>query len=258
MAADAKISDEAVETRTGRSWSQWFRILNRWGAAAKGHKATAAWLHESRDLSPWWAQMVTVQYEREQGLRDKHQKPDGYSISVSRLVAASAPKAFDALSRPADLSRWFTRGARANVEVGGSYSNGDGDRGRFLAVARPRRLRMTWENEKHAPGSIVEFAITTASGAKGPRARVEATHSRLATKRDAEKMKAAWSWALDSLRSYLETGKPISVEAWEAGRAKKPKSAAGSARSKPAKAKRTSAKRGAAGGTARKRIRASA
>lgn len=257
MASDAKISDEAVATRTGKSWAEWYRILNRWGAAEKGHKATAAWLHESRDLTPWWAQMVTVQYERERGLREKHQKPDGYSVSVSRLVAASAPKAFDALSRPADLSRWFTRGARANVEVGGSYSNRDGDRGRFLAVARPRRLRMTWENEKHAPGSIVEFAITTAGGAKGPKSRVEVTHSRLATRRDAETMKEAWSWALDSLRSYLETGKPISVEAWEAERTKKTKRAARKARAKPVKSK-PKAKRAAAGGTARKRIRASA
>ena len=34
----------------------------------------------------------------------------------------------------------------------------------------------------------------------------------------AETMKEAWAWALDSLRSYLETGKPISVEAWEEAR----------------------------------------
>ena len=228
MAPEAKISDEAVETRTGKSWAQWFRILDRWGAAKKGHKAAAAWLHDERDLPPWWAQMVTVRYERERGLRERHERPDGFAFSVSRVVPVAPPRAFDALTKPGDLSRWFTRGARANLEPGGSYSNRDGDRGRFLAVTRPRRVRMTWENESHAPGTVVEFAIAAASAGKS---RVEVTHSRLATKRDVAKMKEAWSWALDSLRSYLETGKPIPVEAWEAGRTKKPAARA----KKPAK-----------------------
>ena len=30
--------------------------------------------------------MITVAYEQVQGLRDKHQKSDGYAISVSKVV----------------------------------------------------------------------------------------------------------------------------------------------------------------------------
>ncbi|MEK7316800.1 MAG: SRPBCC domain-containing protein [Candidatus Eisenbacteria bacterium] len=257
MAAESKISDEAVETRTGKSWAQWFRILDRWGAAKKGHKATAAWLHETRELPTWWAQMVTVRHERERGLRDRHEKPSGYEISVTRLLGSAPARAFDAISRPADLSHWFTRGARANLEVGGSYSNRDGDRGRFLTVARPRRLRMTWENVNHAPGTVVDFTIAAIAGG---RSRVAVTHSRLATRRDAEKMKEAWSWALDSLRSYLDTGKPISVEAWEEARRKKAgtKPAAVKPLAKPSASKRPAAKRVTTRVTAKKRVRKSA
>ena len=253
MAAESKISDEAVETRTGKSWAQWFRILDRWGAAKKGHKATAVWLHETRELPTWWAQMVTVRHERERGLRDKHEKPTGYEISVTRLMEGAPSRAFDAISRPADLSHWFTRGARANLEVGGSYSNRDGDSGRFLTVVRPRRLRMTWENVNHAPGTIVDFTVSAIAGG---RSRVAVTHSRIATRRDAEKMKEAWSWALDSLRSYLDTGKPISVEVWEEARLKKAKArpAAVKPPAKPSAAKRPAAKRV----TAKKRVRKSA
>jgi uncharacterized protein YndB with AHSA1/START domain len=230
MAAESKISDEAVETRTGKSWAQWFRILDRWGAAKKGHKATARWLHDTHEVSTWWAQMITVRHEQERGLREKHERPKGYEISVTRRVDASATRAFDALSRPGDLSQWFTRGARANLEVGGSYSNRDGDRGRFVAVVRPKRIRMTWDNEKHAPGTLVEFTIVKVGGTGGKatagtagKVQVEVTHSRLASRKDAETMKEAWSWALDSLRSYLETGKPIAVEAWEEARVAKGK-----------------------------------
>ncbi|HET9952669.1 MAG TPA: SRPBCC domain-containing protein [Candidatus Eisenbacteria bacterium] len=234
MAAESKISDEAVETRTGKSWAQWFRILDRWGAPKKGHKATAAWLHEKHELSPWWAQTVTVRHERERGLREKHERPKGFEVSVTRRVTGTATRAFDALSRPGDLSHWFTRGARANLEVGGTYSNRDGDRGRFLALVRPKRIRMSWENELHAPGTIVEFTIAALAGGK---IQVAVTHSRLASRKDAETMKEAWSWALDSLRSYLETGKPIPVEAWEEAREAKGKGV----RAKPKKRLRASA-----------------
>ena len=71
----------------------------------------------------------------ERGLRRKHEKSGGFEVSVSRVIAAPATRVFDAFSRPAALSRWFTRGARARLAVGGSYSNHDGDRGRFLALA---------------------------------------------------------------------------------------------------------------------------
>jgi hypothetical protein len=71
------------------------------------------------------------------------------------------------------------------------------------------------------PGTIVEFTIASMTGGK---VQVAVTHSRLASRKDAETMKEAWSWALDSLRSYLETGKPIAVEAWEEAREAKGKS----------------------------------
>jgi uncharacterized protein YndB with AHSA1/START domain len=234
MAPERKISDEAVETRTGKSWAQWFRILDRWGASKKGHKATAVWLHEKYEISPWWSQMITVRHERERGRREKHERPKGFEISVTRRMEATAPRAFDALSRPSDLSHWFTRGARATLEVGGAYSNRDGDRGRFLALVRPKRIRMSWENELHAPGTIVEFTIVRMAGGK---IQVGVTHSRLASRTVAETMKEAWAWALDSLRSYLETGKPISVEAWEEARELKGKTQ----RAKPKKRLKESA-----------------
>lgn len=235
MAANAKISDEAVEMRTGKTWDRWFRALDRYGAAKKGHKTAARWLHEEHELSPWWSQTIVVRYELDRGLRKPHERPKGYEVSVTRRIEATAARAFDALTRPSDLSHWFTRGARANLEVGGAYSNGEGDRGRFLALVRPKRIRMTWDNQQHAPNTVVEFVVSSASSGK---VQVAVTHSRLSSRRDAATMKEAWAWALDSLRSYLENGKAISVEAWEAARDAKKKTAA---RAKPKKKLRKTA-----------------
>ena len=40
------------------------------------HKQIAEYLYEKHGLSGWWSQVVTVVYEQERGLREKHQKSD--------------------------------------------------------------------------------------------------------------------------------------------------------------------------------------
>ncbi len=64
------ISDEVVRARTGKGSDEWYRLLDEWGAADRGHTLTARHLAQEYGLSPWWAQCVTIRYEWEKGLRD--------------------------------------------------------------------------------------------------------------------------------------------------------------------------------------------
>lgn len=64
-----RISDEAVRARTGKGWNEWFKILDKWGASEKGHRLSAKHLLEKYKIGPWWAQVVTIRYEFERGLR---------------------------------------------------------------------------------------------------------------------------------------------------------------------------------------------
>ena len=62
------MSDEAVKAATGKDWSQWHAFLDASGAAEKSHKQIALDLHAA-GVPGWWAQMVTVGYERMIGRR---------------------------------------------------------------------------------------------------------------------------------------------------------------------------------------------
>jgi 3-methyladenine DNA glycosylase/8-oxoguanine DNA glycosylase len=84
-----RMSDEAVESKTGKTWSGWFKHLDAAGAKKMSHQEIVAHLSEKHGVGPWWQQMVAVTYEQARGLRDKHQKPEGYEISVSRTIDAS-------------------------------------------------------------------------------------------------------------------------------------------------------------------------
>lgn len=159
MAVDTNVGNAAVLAKTGKEWNAWFRILDHWGAAEKGHKETARHLLEKHGLSAWWSQMVTVEYERARGLRKVNERPRGFAFSVSRTIAAPARRGFEAFTRANELSRRFTHGATVDARVGGRYRSRDGDAGEFLALDPPRLVRFTWENPDHAPGTVVEVRI---------------------------------------------------------------------------------------------------
>ena len=64
-----RIRDPVVQARTGRPSQEWYAVLDRWGMKEKGHTLTAKHLQQAYGLSPWWAQVVTIRYEWERGLR---------------------------------------------------------------------------------------------------------------------------------------------------------------------------------------------
>ncbi len=207
----SRIGEESVRAKTGRGWEEWFSILDAWGAAEKGHAPTARHLEEAYGLGGWWAQTVTVEHERVRGLREVGQRGDEFVATVQRTIRASPEAAYAALTEPDHLSRWFTQDARADLRIGGRYENKDGDRGEYLRLDPPGRIKYTWENPDHAPGTMVEIWIDPKDEAKS---LIRLEHSRLKNREEFEDLKNGWGWALDSLRSYLETGRPIPYEGW--------------------------------------------
>src|SRR5262245_43181558 len=229
------ISDDAVKRATGKAWAHWFAALDALGAAVN-HTERARHLREEHGVPPWWSQMVTVEYERARGHRVANQRSDGvFEVNVERTVPVGVADAYDAWADRKRIGTWFSTNVTQDVRVGGTYRNGDGDRGTFLAVDAPRRLRFSWDNPEHAPGSITEVTFR----AKGRNATaVRVTHTRLPSQKAVDGMRRGWTWALTSLRSYLATGKPIRYAEWEASIKKAPAAASAKA---PAKRKGASA-----------------
>lgn len=79
------MSDKAMISATGKGWSEWVELINAWPGSKDGHAAVASWLAESFPLDGWWAQGITVGWERLTGRRQLHQQADGtFSASTSR------------------------------------------------------------------------------------------------------------------------------------------------------------------------------
>lgn len=102
------MSDDAVKAATGRDWTEWRAFLDSAGSAAKSHKQIALDLYAA-GMPGWWAQVVTVGYERMTGRRAVGQRRDGaFSARVSRTVAGD---------KDAALARWLAAiGDRAEYD----------------------------------------------------------------------------------------------------------------------------------------------
>lgn len=175
-----RMSDEAVKAKTGKKWDQWFAILDKAGAQEMSHKDIVKLLNSKHDVGPWWQQMVTVTYEQARGMRDQHEKPGGYQISVSRTVNAPLAKLYKAVANEKSRSEWLSE---------------DG-----LAVRKAttnKSMRVTWKDGK----SSLEINFYPKSDGKS---QVVVQHSKLADAKSAAKMKTFWGKALDRLRIVLE------------------------------------------------------
>lgn len=173
------VGEDAVKEATGKSWAQWFAILDRKGASDLPHKEIAALLAGDYGVAPWWSQTVTVGYERARGLREKHEKPDGFSVSVSRVINAPVGAVFGAWSTAPRRRTWLG--------------------GHLLSVRKAtanRSMRITWD----ADGTNVDVNFTV----KGPeKCQLSVEHSRLAGAEDGARMKALWSEAIERLKTVL-------------------------------------------------------
>lgn len=180
-ATDERIADAKLKEATGKTWNQWFSILDRWGAKKRKHGEIARFLVEEHEVAGWWAQTVAIWYERARGMRLKHQKTDGaFSVSASKTIAVPADVLFDEFVKPARRKRWLTDGTMR------------------LRNSRPGvGARFDWEDG--STRVVVDFIK------KGPSKSVVAVaHEKLPDADDAETAKAAWRQRLADLKAHLE------------------------------------------------------
>jgi uncharacterized protein YndB with AHSA1/START domain len=175
-----KISSEAVKARTGRSWAQWFALLDKAKARTMTHKEIVAVLSKKHGLGPWWQQMVAVGYEQAKGLRAKHEKPDGFEISRVKTIKAAVGDVYEAWGNTRRRAQWLP-GAKLTIRK----------------ATENKTLRVTWSD-----GSNLEVNLY----AKGPaKTQIAVQHGKLKSARTATQQKAFWGEAFDRLAQVLET-----------------------------------------------------
>jgi hypothetical protein len=177
-----RIGDVTVRERTGKSWEEWFALLDEAGAAERPHAETARSLADEHGLPGWWAQTVTVEYEQTRGLREKHERPGGYEVGATKAIAATADEVWRAWEDEAVRERWLP-GAQIAVRT----------------ATKPKTMRLDW-------GEVGRLAVYF--DPSGERTRLAVQHEKLPDREAAERWKAFWRERVAALKDLLEKEKP--------------------------------------------------
>ena len=178
--AEPRISDEAAQAGTGKTWEAWFTLLDQRGGRELGHKELVALAGQLADLSPWWRQMVAVAYEQSRGLREKYESADGYQISRSKTLSVAVDRLYAAFADEDQRRRWLPQ---EGITI--------------RKATLDKSLRMNWSDGK----TVLDVDFYSKGANK---CQVVVQHRKLAGPGEAERMKAAWGQSLAQLKAHLE------------------------------------------------------
>jgi hypothetical protein len=84
-------TDAVIHENTGREWNDWRDLIDAWPGHRDGHGAVAIWLSDVHGVDGWWAQTITVGWERITGRRLPHQMADGtFTANISATITVDA------------------------------------------------------------------------------------------------------------------------------------------------------------------------
>jgi hypothetical protein len=175
----AGMSDAVVKEKTGCQWASWVKSLDHYGAAELPHREIVDLVQKKYKVGDWWAQMVTVGYERIKGIRARGQRRDGsYEATKSRTFNVPIATLHRAFADPDVRRRWLNESGL-----------------RVRTSTPPKSIRFSL-----ADGSIIAAGFLPKGDAKSA---VALSHAKLRSKDEAESSKRYWTERLDALSELL-------------------------------------------------------
>jgi hypothetical protein len=172
-------SDTILKEKTGCDWDRWVKALDRVRAYTWPHRDIAKYVSEKYRIPGWWAQTVTVGYERIKGLRAVGQRRDGsYEANKSKTLAVPLGRLYEAFSNSRLRRRWLP-GVALTIRT----------------AAREKSMRVTWPDHT----SVVIGFVRKGSA----KSQVALQHGKLPDRASATRMKQYWTERLDALEQTL-------------------------------------------------------
>jgi uncharacterized protein YndB with AHSA1/START domain len=173
-------SDAIMKERTGCTWERWVKALDREKAYTWPHRAIATHVREKYKIPGWWAQSVTVGYERIKGLREVGQRRNGlFEAGKSKTFPVPVAQLYDAFSEARMRRRWLP-----DVDL------------TVRTAIREKSMRITWPDR-----TSVEVGFMSRGDGKS---QVSLVHTKLPDRAAVTEKKEYWAQRLAELGKLLQ------------------------------------------------------
>lgn len=190
------VTDAKTREKTGHGLDHWFAALDTFGGVAQGHTALARHLHDDHGVSGWYAQGITVAYERARGARALNQRTSGdYEVSVSKVVAAETPAVVKAFSDGRKRKAWLALADQALANALAAALTANTSKGFVVRPDGQARFRY-----KRGPTTVQVYVWPKAGG----KSSVVVTETKLPDAATLEARREEWRTALASLAGVLD------------------------------------------------------
>ena len=172
------VSDDTVKAKTGKTWEEWYKILEKSGARMMQHDEIARFAHKQLGLTRWWGSLLAVGYEQEHGMREPYQRDIGSEVDRSRTMAAPRAAVWAAFNDRALLDRWLPGLA---FEVHKSTPD--------------RILILNWPDDTRVTVTLTQRSAKT---------KVAISHEKVPGLEEVRRLQDFWAEALERLRIVVE------------------------------------------------------
>ena len=191
---DSPISEAKFVERTGHGFDHWFAVLDKFDGVKKGHTAAARHLHDVHGVDGWYAQGITVAYERARGVRVANQRCDGaFEVSVSKTIPGDANTIIRALTDPRQRAR-LTAADKTLLPALAAALEAPKSKGFVVRPDGLGRYRYNWGD------TTVQFYMVPKPGNK---MSVVVTNMKLTNSAAVEERRILWRELLNSLASAV-------------------------------------------------------
>jgi hypothetical protein len=189
------LSEKTSLRITGQGLEHWFQVLDRFGGVEKGHTASARHLAEDHKIDGWYAQGITVAFERARGVRAANQRCDGkYEVSVSKVVTADTAGVIKLFTDKRLRKRWVTGVDSDLVKALSGAIDAPKSKGWVVRPDGQGRWRYKWGE------TTVQCYLYPKPGGK---VSVVVTNMNLAGADAVEERRATWKTVLNALATHL-------------------------------------------------------
>lgn len=162
LTPDFPVTEEACQSATGRTITEWIQAMEEQGDSCKTRRYGIAWLVSQMDKEFWWPTTIWVEMERRREILKKDGRAEGYNICSTKTINAPIPAVFAAFATPGELD-WF--GGEAAPDH--SLRSSEGHIGTATRVRQDKDLRYVWQTKGSADPSEVEVMLSDKGGKTG-------------------------------------------------------------------------------------------